>query len=96
MCCGIEIKVVSLRPIMSTVDQKRQKETLRNRGICVVIPTYNNVGTICRVVEETLAECDDVIVVNDGSTDTTASILNAQCTMHNAQCTMHNSNTRKE
>ncbi len=73
---------------MSTVDQKRQKETLRNRGICVVIPTYNNVGTICRVVEETLAECDDVIVVNDGSTDTTASILNAQCTMHNAQCTI--------
>ena len=60
---------------MSTVDQKRQKETLRDRGICVVIPTYNNVGTICRVVEETLAECDDVIVVNDGSTDTTASIL---------------------
>ena len=73
---------------MSTVDQKRQKETLRNRDICVVIPTYNNAGTICRVVEETLAECDDVIVVNDGSTDATASILNAQCTMHNAQCTI--------
>jgi glycosyltransferase involved in cell wall biosynthesis len=41
----------------------------------VVIPTYNNGGTIGRVVEETLAECDDVIVVNDGSTDATASIL---------------------
>ena len=73
---------------MSTVDQNRQKKTLRDRGICVVIPTYNNGGTIGRVVEETLAECDDVIVVNDGSTDATASILNAQCTMHNAQCTI--------
>ena len=60
---------------MSAADQNRQKEVLRNRGICVVIPTYNNGGTICRVVEETLAECDDVIVVNDGSTDATASIL---------------------
>ena len=60
---------------MTTGDQNRQRETLRKRGICVVIPTYNNGGTIGRVVEETLAECDDVIVVNDGSTDATASIL---------------------
>ena len=65
---------------MSTTDhtdQNRQREMLRDRGICVVIPTYNNGGTIGRVVEETLAECDDVIVVNDGSTDATASILSA-------------------
>ena len=62
---------------MSTADQNRQREMLRDRGICVVIPTYNNGGTIGRVVEETLAECDDVIVVNDGSTDATASILSA-------------------
>ena len=61
----------------STTDQNRQREMLRDRGICVVIPTYNNGGTIGRVVEETLAECDDVIVVNDGSTDATASILSA-------------------
>ena len=63
--------------MMSTTDQNRQREMLRDRGICVVIPTYNNGGTIARVVEETLAECDDVIVVNDGSTDATASILSA-------------------
>ena len=60
---------------MSTADQNRQREMLRNRGICVVIPTYNNGGTISRVVKDTLAECDDVIVVNDGCTDLTASIL---------------------
>ena len=62
---------------MKTTDTTRQQALLRDRGICVVIPTYNNDGTIGRVVEETLAECDDVIVVNDGSTDTTASILSA-------------------
>ena len=62
---------------MSTADQNQQREMLRKRGICVVIPTFNNGGTIGRVVEETLAECDDVIVVNDGSTDATASILSA-------------------
>ena len=60
---------------MSTVDQNRQREVLRQRGICVVIPTYNNGGTIGRVVAGALEQCDDVIVVNDGSTDATPGIL---------------------
>lgn len=51
------------------------KQLLRDRGICVVIPTYNNVGTIVDVVNRTLQQCDDVIVVNDGSTDGTAGLL---------------------
>jgi glycosyltransferase involved in cell wall biosynthesis len=53
----------------------RQRQLLHDRGICVVIPTYNNDGTIAAVVKETLEECSDVIVVNDGSTDKTSSIL---------------------
>lgn len=52
-----------------------QKQLLKARGICVVIPTYNNAGTVGRVVAETLRCCDDVIVVDDGSTDDTARIL---------------------
>ena len=60
---------------MSTVDQNRQREVLRKRGICVVIPTYNNGGTIGRVVAGALEQCDDVIVVNDGSSDATPGIL---------------------
>ncbi len=42
---------------------------------CVIIPTYNNSGTLADVVERTLKVCTDVIVVNDGSTDNTQAIL---------------------
>lgn len=51
------------------------RQSLRDRGICVIIPTYNNGGTIADVVERALLQCADVIVVNDGSTDDTARIL---------------------
>jgi len=51
------------------------KQTLRERGICVVIPTYNNAGTIADVVRRTLDWCSDVIVVADGCTDATPDIL---------------------
>lgn len=42
---------------------------------CVVIPTYNNERTLERVVQDVLGITGDVIVVNDGSTDSTSSIL---------------------
>ena len=51
------------------------KKQLRNRGICVVIPTYNNDTTIKAVVEKSLLYCDDVIVVTDGCTDRTTDIF---------------------
>jgi len=51
------------------------KEKMRSRGICVVMPTYNNVGSIKTVVDSVLDFCDDVIVVNDGSNDSTAEAL---------------------
>ena len=56
---------------MMPKDKDKQKQTLHDRGICVVIPTYNNGGTIAAVVRDVLRECRDVIVVNDGSTDNT-------------------------
>ena len=57
------------------METNRQKTLLHDRGICVVIPTYNNEGTVESVVRRTLEECSDVIVVNDGSTDRTGEIL---------------------
>jgi len=61
-----------------TVEQEKlitQRKELRDRGICVVIPTYNNVGTIRDVVLRAKVQCDDVIVVCDGATDGTLDIL---------------------
>ena len=54
---------------------QEQRERLRRRGICVIVPTYNNMGTVRDVVERCKRQCDDVIVVNDGCTDSTAEIL---------------------
>ena len=42
---------------------------------CVVIPTYNNASTLVEVVAQVFAVCANVIVVNDGSTDSTSQLL---------------------
>jgi glycosyltransferase involved in cell wall biosynthesis len=43
--------------------------------VCVIIPTYNNHKTLKRVLDSVLQYTSNVIVVNDGSTDSTAQIL---------------------
>ena len=50
-------------------------ENLRSRGICVIVPTYNNAGTIEDVVRRAFVFCKDVFVVVDGSTDDTVDRL---------------------
>lgn len=45
-------------------------------GIVVIIPTYNNEKTLKRVLDAVLLYTPHVIVINDGSTDTTSTILN--------------------
>ncbi|MFC4095350.1 DUF2062 domain-containing protein [Euzebyella saccharophila] len=42
---------------------------------CVLVPTYNNDRTLKRVLNEILLYTKDIIVVNDGATDTTSTIL---------------------
>lgn len=42
---------------------------------CVLIPTYNNARTITTVIDSILVYTTRIIVVNDGSTDETASLL---------------------
>lgn len=60
---------------MSTPDRQTVIATMRSMKVCVIVPTYNNGGTIGRVLDDILGYADDVIVVNDGSTDDTADIL---------------------
>ncbi|MCG8573266.1 MAG: DUF2062 domain-containing protein [Flavobacteriales bacterium] len=42
---------------------------------CVIIPTYNNEKTVERVIKGVLEYCTDVIIVNDGATDSTPEII---------------------
>ena len=55
------------------INQIKQKIT--DLKICVLIPTYNNERTLKRVVEGVLNYTQNVIIVNDGSTDSTSQIL---------------------
>lgn len=42
---------------------------------CVIIPTYNNAGTILKVIDDVQHYLKNIIVVNDGSNDDTARLL---------------------
>jgi len=53
------------------------KTTFDRLGVCVIIPTYNNAHALENVLNGVLSYTDHVIVVNDGSTDRTAEILNS-------------------
>lgn len=48
---------------------------LRDLRACVIIPTYNNAGTLLQVLERVKPFVTDVWVINDGSTDDTVEIL---------------------
>jgi glycosyltransferase involved in cell wall biosynthesis len=56
-------------------------EQMRELRCCVIIPTYNNDGTLERVIRGVEAYTGDIIVVNDGSSDRTSDIL-AQFPQH--------------
>ena len=52
-----------------------QYQKFKTLGCCVIIPTYNNGQTLESVIRGVLEFTDQVIVVNDGSTDSTRQIL---------------------
>jgi glycosyltransferase involved in cell wall biosynthesis len=42
---------------------------------CVIIPTYNNAATLGKVIEDVMVFTDNILIVNDGSTDGTRSVI---------------------
>lgn len=57
------------------IDNKYSSE-FDKKKVCVIMPTYNNCYTIEDVLNEVLTFTNNVIVVNDGSTDKTGELLN--------------------
>lgn len=53
----------------------RKSILVKGENICIIIPTYNNASTIEDVIDGVLKYTSDIIVVDDGSTDDTSTIL---------------------
>ncbi|MGM9764713.1 MAG: DUF2062 domain-containing protein [Candidatus Cryptobacteroides sp.] len=60
---------------MQNLEENNTVRLLKDIQCCVIMPTYNNAGTLAGVIQEILSYCADLIVINDGSTDGTAEIL---------------------
>ncbi|WP_312074751.1 DUF2062 domain-containing protein [Chryseobacterium sp.] len=51
------------------------RTAISEHKICVLVPTYNNHKTLKRVIDRILDYTENIIIVNDGSTDSTLEIL---------------------
>lgn len=51
------------------------EEKFIKHNACVLIPTYNNAGSLADVLQKVLVYTSHIVVVNDGSTDNTVAIL---------------------
>lgn len=57
------------------IDYELYRRKIDALKCCVIIPTYNNQQTIAQVITDVLKFTNNIIVVNDGSTDSTPEIL---------------------
>ncbi len=58
------------------------QKTMQQLKCCVLIPTYNNSATLSRVLDGVLVITKNIVVVNDGATDSTESILKTYSEIH--------------
>lgn len=63
-------------------NKEEVKQKFKQLKCCVIVPTYNNDKTIEKVIQSTLEYCDDVIIVNDGCTDKTETLLEKYKQLH--------------
>lgn len=59
------------------VTMQYTQEQFQEQKIGMLVPTYNNAKTLKAVIDDLLRFTDQIIVVNDGSTDSTQAILAA-------------------
>jgi len=52
-------------------------EKARKLGVCILIPVYNNAGTIGQVIKDVQQYCGDITVIADGSSDGSAEAAKA-------------------
>lgn len=57
--------------------QETIQEKIKRLNCCIILPTFNNAATLKRVIDGVLEYSAELIVVNDGSTDGTSSILDS-------------------
>ncbi len=62
------------------------RERINALKCVVVIPTYNNAGTVAQVISDVAAYSDNILVINDGSTDDTARILSSFSNIRTITC----------
>ena len=55
--------------------EKAYSDKIDMLRVCVIIPTYNNAKTLSNVIADVSAFTSHIVVVNDGSTDETESVL---------------------
>lgn len=71
---------------MIMLEEDENKTDWRSKAkalnILVIVPTYNNSKTLHSVIEGIKEYCEDILVVNDGSTDETSSILDKVQNIH--------------
>lgn len=60
----------------------RIKKKFRQLKCCVIIPTYNNENTLESIINNLLKLTDHIIVIDDGSTDSTNRILKQYKNIH--------------
>ncbi len=56
-------------------DLQTIQEKFDSLKVCVIIPTYNNAGTLSGVIADVAQYTHHIVVINDGSTDATQQII---------------------
>lgn len=72
---GAEVFATMTLLLAPVAQQPLLQDRMERLRLCMLIPTYNNAGTLGATLDAVLRHTRSVVVVNDGSTDGTAELL---------------------